>query len=90
MVHENWEKLKSQPKPDIDKISFFTFESYLWTLLATKDSENKLGLRIQFEEISNQQILKTRLFEGSIKPSDNFTTGPEPSVVRLQNYTSVS
>ena len=61
MVHENWEKLKSQPKPDIDKISFFTFESYLWTLLATKDSENKLGLRIQFEEIS-KEILKDKNF----------------------------
>ena len=40
MIHENWEKLKKEPTPDINKIIFYSFESYLWTLLATKDSEN--------------------------------------------------
>ena len=61
MIHENWEKLKKEPTPDINKIIFYSFESYLWTLLATKDSENKLGLRIQFEEIT-KEVLREKNF----------------------------
>ena len=60
-MHQYWEKLKSQPKPDIDKISFFTLKVIYGLYLATKDSENKLGLRIQFEEIS-KEILKDKNF----------------------------
>ena len=41
MFHENWEKLKAEPTPEINKIIFYSFESYLWTLLATKDSEKR-------------------------------------------------
>ena len=61
MIHENWEKLKKEPTPEINKIIFYSFESYLWTLLATKDSENKLGLRIQFEEIT-KEVLREKNF----------------------------
>ena len=56
MIHENWEKLKKEPTPDREKIIFYSFESYVWTLLATKDSENKLGLRIQFEELPKEVL----------------------------------
>ena len=48
-------------QPEINKVNHKTFESYLWTLLATKDSDNKLGLRIQFEELS-KEILKDKNF----------------------------
>ena len=60
-MHQYWEKLKSEPTPEINKVNHKTFESYLWTLLATKDSDNKLGLRIQFEELS-KEILKDKNF----------------------------
>ena len=40
-MHQYWEKLKSEPTPEINKVNHKTFESYLWTLLATKDSDNK-------------------------------------------------
>lgn len=50
---DNWEELK-RPLPG--KVDTNTFDSDFWTILATLDSDENIGIRIKFEELKKEDI----------------------------------
>ena len=52
---ENWSTLE---KTAPGKIAFNYFESDLWTILATKDYEERIGVRFKFDALSKDDIRK--------------------------------
>ena len=63
---DNWEVLKRPAPGSVDTNSFDTDH---WTILATLDSDENIGIKIKFEELTKEEIRSRNFPEfGEINP----------------------